>query len=209
VPTTAAGALVLAGLGGCGALGSTAAPTPSVAPAPSYTVAVVAVPTPKPRTPAPALKTTGVAWPVILASLTGYGQWLLANPDPALVGAIASPGCSLYNLVSAQATGLLRDQAYLQPVPAVFGPVSGPSPAAGSSLAVLGNQVTLDVTASRPAEAVLSRGTGNLQISAFDALPPTALRITLIKGADSKWRFCTVNVTADTGESGDPSVPLF
>jgi hypothetical protein len=39
---------------------------------------------------------------------------------------------------------------------------------------------------------VLSR-TGAKPITTFDALPPTSLRTTLGRGADSKWRFCTVD----------------
>ncbi|WP_199512100.1 hypothetical protein [Nucisporomicrobium flavum] len=39
------------------------------------------------------MSNTGTAWPAMLASLSGYGQWLLANPDPAKVETIAAPGC--------------------------------------------------------------------------------------------------------------------
>jgi hypothetical protein len=199
------GGVLLAALAGCSALpGAAAAPA---TPVPSYTVPVLTVATPKPRSAAPALKTTGVAWPAVLASLSGYGQWLLANPDPALVGNVATPGCSMYNLISQQATALLRDQAYLQPAAPVFGPVTGPSPAPGATAAVLGNEVTLDVTATRPLEAVLSRA-GGMRISSFDALPQSTLQITLFRPADNKWRFCTVNAQADTGAGDDPSVPL-
>jgi hypothetical protein len=202
------GGVLLAALAGCSALlGPAATPATPVPPAPSYTVPALTVATAKPRIAAPALKTTGVAWPAVLASLSGYGQWLLANPDPALVGNVAMPGCSMYNLIAQQATALLRDQAYLQPAAPVFGPVTGPSPAPGTTAAVLGNEVTLDVTATRPIEAVLSRA-GAMQISSFDALPRTTLQITLFRPADNKWRFCTVNAEADTGAGNDPSVPL-
>jgi hypothetical protein len=202
------GGVLLAALAGCSALlGPAATPATPVHPAPSYPVPVLTVATPKPRSAAPALRTTGVAWPAVLASLSGYGQWLLANPDPALIGNVAMPGCSMYNLISRQATALLRDQAYLQPAAPVFGPVTGPSPAPGATAAVLGNEVTLDVTATRPLEAVLSRA-GGTPISSFDALPQTTLQITLFRPADNKWRFCTVNAAADTGAGDDPPVPL-
>jgi hypothetical protein len=198
------GALLIT-LAGCAALpGFAAGPAPgaSTAPAPVVTkpIPVLTIPTPRPRTAAPALKTTGVAWPAILASLAGYGQWLLANPDPALVGTVAEPGCGMSNLISRQAAGLLGGRAYLKPSPPVFSAVVGPAAAAG-------NSVTLAVTASRPVESVLSR-TGAKPITVFDALPPTDLLITLYRGADTKWRFCTVDPRGDTGAAEDPSVPL-
>jgi hypothetical protein len=198
---------LLAASAGCSALLGSAAPVtpPTSAAAPSFPVPVLTVATPRPRSAAPALKSTGTAWPSILASLAGYGQWLLANPDPSLVGNVATPGCATYNLISSQVTGLFRDQAQLKPSAPVFGPVTGPSPAAGATMAALGNEVTLDVTASRPAEAVISRNRG-IQVSAFDALPQSALRITLYRGADQRWRFCTVD--ALPGTAADGPVPL-
>jgi hypothetical protein len=209
---TAVGGALLAALAGCSALpGFAATPAPSpaapAAPAGSATPArVVTIATPKPRTAPPALTNAGVAWPAILASLSGYGQWLLANPDPALAGTVAAPGCAMANFISQQATSLLADNAYLKPVPAVFGTISGPSPAPGSTAAVLGSKVTLDVTASRPAETVVSRS--GKPITAFDPLPLTLLQITLYRGADNKWRFCTVDAMADAGTPDDPSVSL-
>jgi hypothetical protein len=212
---TAAAGVLLAALAGCSSLpGFAAAPAASPAPpvpVPASTASPVPLPvltvaTPKPVRPAPALKTTGAAWPAILTSLTGYGQWLLANPDPALVGNIAQPGCAMADLISQQAAGLLADRAVVKPSPPVFGAVTGPSPAPGMSVAVLGSEVTLDVTVSRPAETVVSR-TGK-QITAFAALPSTALQITLWRAADNKWRFCTVAAASDSGAPDDPSVPL-
>jgi hypothetical protein len=194
---------LLAVLAGCSAMpGFAAAPASSAAPAPVVTkpIPVLTIAAPKPRTAAPALKTTGVAWPAILASLAGYGQWVLANPDPALVAAAAEPGCAMSNLISQQAAGLLSDRAYLQPSPPVFGTVVGPSAAPG-------NSVTLAVTATRPVETVLSR-TGAKPITVFGALPPTDLLITLYRGADTKWRFCTVEPRGDSGAPDDGSVPL-
>ena len=123
------------------------------------------------------------------------------------VGNVALPGCGMYALLTRQTTALFDEQAYLKPSAPAFSLITGPSPAPGSTVAVLGNQVTLAVTASRPAEPVLSRSKAT-PISAFDALPATALQITLNQGADKKWRFCTVNAWSDTGEAGDPSVAL-
>jgi hypothetical protein len=180
------------------------APSASAAPAPTTPVRVLTIAVPKPRTAAPALKTTGTAWPAILASLSGYGQWVLANPDPALVGNVAEPGCAAATLVSQQAAALLRDRAYLQPSPPVFATVNGPT---GTAVAVLGNQVTLDVTASRPSEPVLSR-TGKKPVTGFGALPLTALRITLFRAADKKWRLCAVDPIPGAAVPGDPPVSL-
>lgn len=215
----AASGTLLAALAGCSALpGFAATPISSVAPAPIPTAPIPTVPiptapipartiaTPKPRTPAPALTTTGTAWPAILASLSGYGQWLLANPNPGLVGNVAEPGCAMSDLISRQAAGLLGDRAYLKPSPPMFATVSGPSPAPGSTAAVFGSQVTLDVTASRPPEPVVSR-TGK-PFMVFAALPLTALQITLYRAADNRWRFCTVETMADSGATDDPSVAL-
>jgi hypothetical protein len=72
--------------------------------------------------------------------------------------------------------------------------------------AVLGNEVLLNVTASRPQELVVSR-TGK-PITVFAAMPPTALQITLFRAADNKWRFCMVDALSDSGAPDDPSVPL-
>jgi len=206
----AAGAL-LGALSGCSVVPGFAPAVPRAsttpAPVPTAPIPVLTFAGPKPRTAAPALNTTGVAWPAILTSLTRYGQWLLANPDTALVSNVAQPGCAMSNLIAQQAAGLLGDRALLKPVPPVFGPVTGPSPASGSTAAALGNMVTLGVTASRPQEPVLSR-TGGRQLAVFDALPRTDLRITLYRAADQKWRLCTVDSTVDWGAPDDPSLPL-
>lgn len=104
--------MVLATLAGCAVPpGSAATSATSPSPAPAAPIAVLTITTPKPRTPAPTLKTTGAAWPAILTSLAGYGGWLLANPDPALVGNIAAPGCAVSNLIAQQAAGLLAAHA--------------------------------------------------------------------------------------------------
>ncbi|UQU62460.1 hypothetical protein COUCH_25925 [Couchioplanes caeruleus] len=196
-------------LSGCAATATTAGtaapPARSVSPAPALPV-IVAV-TPKPRTPAPSVSNTGTAWPAMLASLSGYGQWLLANPDPAKVGTIAAPGCAVYDLISEQADGLLRDKAYVRPAKVTFGTVVGPSPAAGTPVSALGGHVTLDVTVSRPAEAVLSR-TGARPITSFPPLATTGLQITLVQGSDGRWRLCTADAQDDTAAADDPSVPF-
>ena len=46
------------------------------------------------------------------------------------------------------------------------------------------------------------------QINTFAAMPVTSLQITLMRGADQKWRFCTVDATSDSGAPDDPSLPL-
>jgi hypothetical protein len=129
----------------------------------------------------------------------------MVNPDPSRVGVVATPGCGMANLLSEQITGLLGSQAYLKPAAPVFVSVIGPSSAPTASGAV-GDRVVLEVTASRPSEPVIDRrGT---RISAFDPLPPTALQISLDRGVDRRWRFCTVEPVTDSGAPDDPSVPL-
>jgi len=162
---------------------------------------VITIATPKAQTAPPALKNTGTSWPAILASLSAYGQWLLANPDPAKVAMIAVPGCGMANLLSEQTDGLLGSRARVQPGLVVFTAVTGPSP-----VAVRTNTVILDVTASRPGEPVLDRR--GKQINTFGPLPQTSLQITLNRGSDLRWRFCTVESTADAGAPDDPSVAL-
>ena len=66
---------------------------------------------------------------------------------------------------------------------------------------------TLTVTATRAAGTVLSQAKAQT-ITAYGPLPTTSLQITLIQGADKKWRFCTVNPMTDTGAPDDQSVPL-
>jgi hypothetical protein len=136
----------------------------------------------------------------ILKSLSAYGQWLLANPDPALVGNVATPGCAVGNMLADQVGGLLGSRAYVKTSPAVITSVLGPT-------TVIGDQAVLDVVAARPAEPVLSRA-GARTISTFDAFPPQSLQITLDRGADKRWRFCSVESAADEGATDDPSVPL-
>jgi hypothetical protein len=209
IAVAAAGMFLLTALTGCVVLAETpttvtaeAADTTAVAPADP--VKRVTIEIPKPRSAAPALKTTGTTWTTILASLAGYGQWILANPDPAKVGDIATPGCATGNQLSRQVTGLLGSKAYLKPAPPVFGAVTGPIPTDGATDAVLGNRVILTVIASRPSEPVISR-TGQ-QMSTVAPLPQTRLKIALDRGADNRWRFCTI--TAPDAPNASSPVPL-
>jgi hypothetical protein len=196
-------AAVTAALSGCaatpGAATAAAMPAPSVSVSPSP-MRVITLPVPAATSPAPALRNTGTAWMPILTSLSAYGQWLLANPDPALVGTVATPGCAAANLLSDQLDGLLGSRAYVKTAPAAITSVLGPSPATG-------NEVTLQVIASRPAEPVVNRANGTT-ISTFGAYPQSALDVTLDLGTDKHWRLCAVENTADAGATDDPSVPL-
>jgi hypothetical protein len=196
------GIVAVAALGGCAAptVTTTAAnPTPLVSISPSP-MRVITVAVPKATSAAPALRNTGTSWLPILTSLSAYGQWLLADPNPALVGTVATPGCAVANLLSDQIDGLLGSRAYVKTAPATIAGVLGPSPATGS-------RVVLQVIAARPAEPVVSRANGKT-ISTFDAYPQSALQVTLDLGADKRWRFCTVENAIDAGAIDDPSVPL-
>jgi hypothetical protein len=208
------GLAAVAALSGCAAttgtvVGASAVATsvPSVSVSPSP-MRVITIAVPKATSAPPALRNTGTSWMPILTSLSAYGQWLLANPDPALVGTVATPGCAAANLLSEQIDGLLRSRAYVKTAPATITSVLGPSPAPvpGPPL-VTGSQVVLQVIASRPAEPVVSRANGKT-ISTFNAYPQSALEVTLDLGADKRWRFCAVENTADAGATDDPSVPL-
>ena len=205
--TALAGALALSSLSGCAVLGlSTPVPGASASAKPSAPVSPKPVPsltgiaTPRPKTAAPALSTTGAAWLPILTSLSAYGQWLLANPDPALVANVATPGCAAGNALGRQLGALLVENAYVQTTPVTITAVVGPSPAAGT-------RVTVTAVAARAAEPVLSR-LKNKPIMTFAPMPSVALLITLDRGADRKWRLCTVNRQGDSGSAADPTVPL-
>jgi hypothetical protein len=206
VAVAMAGALALGALTGCAALGlggTLPAPAAGASAAPGSPTPLPVrsgIPTPKPKTAAPGLATTGSAWLPILTSLSGYGQWLLANPDPALAGNVATPGCAMSDLIGPQLAALLAENAYVKTSPVSITAVIGPSPA-------IGTEVSLMATASRAAEPVLSRAKGTV-ITTYVAVSPTNLMITLDKGADGKWRLCTVNPQDDSGDPTDPSVPL-
>jgi hypothetical protein len=209
IAATVTGMLLLAGLPGC----AVATETPPVATAePSDAAAAagaaadparrVTIKIPEARSAAPALNTTGTAWSTILASLAGYGQWLLANPDPTKIGNVATPGCATANHLSRQVNGLLRSSAYLEPVPPVFEAVTGLVPADGATDDVPGDKVTINVIASRPSQPVISL-TGQ-QVTTFAPLPQTRLQITLDRGDDNKWRFCTITAP----QAPDTSLPV-
>lgn len=168
----------------------TAAPTPAAAPAGSTApaTAVSFAPAP-PATPAPSLTTTGSNWPTIVSSLITYGQWLLANPDPALAVAIAEPGCASANALTAELRSLAGQGAYLKTSPATITSIAGPGTAIGA-------RVTVDLTAVRAAEPVYQRGTGSgpgaVRVMSTKAqLPATDLQLDLVLGADRRWRLCT------------------
>jgi hypothetical protein len=188
-------AVVLA-LSGCSATPAptAAAPTPS----PAGPVKNIVLTVPKPRTAAPALATTGSAWLTILTSLSAYGQWLLANPDPSLAGNVTTPGCAVAGRLNAQLTSLINDKAYVVTAPPAFVSVTGPTPAPTG-------EAVLYVTASRPAEQVVSRTNPKVTITAWDALPQSSLEVTLDQGADGKWRYCTIERVPD---EADPAIPL-
>ena len=199
------GVALTAALSGCSALTGGAVPATPTSAAPAVSLSpspmrVVAIATPKPRTVAPGLANTGSSWLPIVTSLSGYGQWLLGNPDPALVGNVATPGCGMANLLTQQINGLLTSKAYVQTSPATISQVVGPSPGTTST-------VVLTVVAGRAAEPVVSRA-GGKTITTFAAYAPEALRVTLNKGADNRWRFCDVQSKADMASPDDPSVPL-
>lgn len=186
---------------GCATTATVTAATPaakvSASPVPAK---VITVATPKPATPAPAVANTGTAWLPILTSLSAYGQWLLANPDPALIGAIATPGCGVATMLTGQLTGLLGSRTYVRTSPVVITSVLAPAPAANGA-------VTLVVVAGRPAEPVLSR-VGAKTVATFAAFPPSVLEVTLDQGADQRWRFCTIQASGDPTGDTDASVPL-
>jgi hypothetical protein len=193
------GVVAVAALSGCSALtgsatiGSTTGATPAVSASPKP-MRVITIATPKARSGAPGLSTTGSSWQSIMKSLTGYGQWLLGNPDPSLVANVATPGCGAANLLGQQVNGLLTSNAYVQTSAPVLTQVVGPS-------AATGNSVGLTVVASRAAEPVLGQKKGTT-INTIAPYPATTLTVTLDKGSDSKWRLCEI-----TGPDGN-AAPL-
>jgi hypothetical protein len=192
-------AALTAAVTGCAATG-TATPvtaTPSTSPQP-VTRAIPAVA--KATSAAPVLKNTGTAWPTVIGSMLTYGQWLLANPNPALATTITEPGCASANELTAQLQSLVEQNAYLKPSAPMLTSVIGPSASPSASAAALGGRVLVDVQAVRAAEPVLRRAaaTKATSTSAVIALqdkaqlPSTALQLALILGGDNRWRFCGV-----------------
>lgn len=215
VTATAMGALLITALTGCAVTTETAAVVDTaaevVAPVAAAPVEQLAVEIPKARTGAPALRNTGLDWQPILQSLTAYGQWILANPNPDKVADIAAPGCAYAQLTARQVQGLLGSNAYLQPSKPTFLIVTGPTEEAIEQEATeeateetattpIGNNVTLTVAVNRAAEPVVNNS-GN-EVTSFPALRQAQLHITLVRDADNKWRFCTV--TPVTGTSDKP-----
>src|SRR3954467_12832571 len=180
---TAAGSVAALALGGCAVPGAGTTPAASGAPTPAGTVTSATpakniTPTiPRPKVAPPALATSSGTWPTILASLSAYGQWLLANPNPALVANVTTPGCAAANQLSDQLYSLINDRAYVVTAPPVFVSVTGPTPAPAG-------KAVLYVTASRPAEQVMSQMSKNVAITSWDTLPQTSLEVSLDKGGD-------------------------
>ena len=183
------GVAAAAALSGCSALtgsvtATSATPAPSASASPSP-MRVVAVATPKAHSGAPGLATTGSNWMAIMKSLTGYGQWLLGNPDPSLVPNVATPGCGQANLLGQQVNGLLTSGTYVQTAAPTLTQVVGPSAAAANGT------VGLIVVASRAAEPVLTQKKG-ATVNTIAPYGSTTLSVTLDKGSDSKWRLCEI-----------------
>ncbi|WP_412740444.1 hypothetical protein [Krasilnikovia sp. MM14-A1259] len=206
VPRLVSGLLIaataLASLSGCAmtaatATGAAAPPAPTLT-VPPLPLKAITAGVPKPRTAPPALATTGTSWPKVLASLSAYGQWLLANPNPALVGNVATPGCPVAQLLAQQVQSLITENAYVTPAPPVFSVVTAPTPAYGHEV--------LMVTAARPAEPVVSSATGKVTIGSYDAVPSALFEVTLDKGADGKWRYCTIENQPDETVAAVPLI---
>jgi hypothetical protein len=191
------GAAVAATLSGCAAVTTGVTATPAAAPAPARPAGPmreIALATPKARAGAPGLATTGSNWLSITRSLTGYGQWLLGNPDPSRIANVAMPGCGMADLLGRQVGGLLDSGTYVWTSAPAITRVTGPSAPANGTVA-------LSVVAGRAAEPVLS-GANSTTITTIAPLAPTVLAVTLAQGSDKKWRLCDV-----TGPDGS-EVPL-
>jgi hypothetical protein len=203
--TPAAPVLAAVLLAGCN-LPFLSAPAPTTSPTP---MRVLTAPTPNPvaASQAPQL-TTGrsVPLPTVVASQLEYVQWLLANPGTGqpLLPSVAVPGCSGYDQVDGQLSGLLGAGAMLSPTaPFIIAVAGGPTStttglADGSTRVDSGPEVTLTVRATRGAEQVLNP-TGQV-VNRIPQLPPTAFSYGLLLGPDGNWRFCEVR-PAETGGS--------
>ncbi|GAB2616346.1 hypothetical protein Aab01nite_29110 [Paractinoplanes abujensis] len=177
-------AVAVATLGGCAGTSASARPRPAISsPAP---------------VPAPVVDNTGSAWPTIVGSLITYGQWLLADPDPALAEVIADPGCASHDALTGELQSLLASNAMVRTSPAVITAVDGPASATG-------RRVVVEASVSRAAEPVVVKGHTSLSPSARTIwledraeLPATMLTMTLVREG-AKWRYCSV-----VDKSGDP-----
>ena len=190
-----AGAVTMSAVAGCA--GTTTTATPAAQPAATVASAAprAVVPTvAKPSTPAPPLTNTGTAWPTVVGSMLAYGQWLLANPNPALATTITEPGCASATALSAQLQSMLEQNDRVRPAPISLTSISGPVPAP------VGAMAEVDVQAVRAAEPVIDHSkaaakpsTGSvLEADYRAALTPTSLHLTLALGSDKHWRFCGV-----------------
>lgn len=202
-----AGVTAMTALTACAVPTQTTTSTPTaVTPASAGPVIMAVTTPPRPTSKAPALATTSTTWPTVLTSLITYGQWLLANPNPALVPQIATPGCPANDQLSRELQSLIDDNSYVQPHPPMITRIWGPAPipsTATTAATPLGGQVTVGIQATRTAEPVIARNstTRSLRSSTIAELPPTEFTITLNRGADNKWRFCgiTANAHPDAG----------
>lgn len=159
-------------------------PAPAAA---ATTITTLASPAP-PTSKAPALTNSGTTWPKVVGSLLTYGQWLLANPNPTLAGTITVPGCAAHDMLTAELQAYADQSAYVQPAAPILTSITGPTGA-------IGGQVTVDIQAVRGPEPVYQRavaGSTTHVTTDRPQLPPTALSLSLIRGADSRWRLCTV-----------------
>ncbi len=196
LPLLAAGVAALAALTGCATTTVTTPASTAVA-APVKAVAVAAATPAPPTSKAPALATTGTTWPTVVGSLITYGQWLLANPNPTLTGNITVPGCAADNALQAELRSYVAQRAYVQPAAPELTSISGPT-------GTIGGQVQVDIEAVRGSETVYQRtraGSTTHVVSGRAGLTPTGFSLTLIRGTDSHWRFCTVTVPADSADT--------
>jgi hypothetical protein len=152
-----------------------------------------------PNTSAPGLSNTGSNLPAVVTSLIKYGQWLIANPDPAKVTTIAAPGCSAANQLTAETQSLINQGAYVTTSAPTITAMQWPSPSPSATAAALGDRTGLDIQVSRAAEAVTPRKKGKqTQVLAYlPELKGTMVRISLVRGTDKKWRFCDVSTPLD------------
>ena len=183
-------------LTGCATTTTNTAATVTGPTTPTKLIAATPIPTPAaPTSKAPALTTTGTTWPKTVGSLLTYGQWLLANPNPALAATITVPGCAANDMLTAELQAYVEQRAYVQPAAPILPSITGP-------VGAVGGQVTVDIQAVRGAEPVYQRpvsGSTTHVTTDRPQLPPTALSLSLIRGTDSRWRICTVTDPINAG----------
>ncbi|BBH70685.1 hypothetical protein ACTI_73700 [Actinoplanes sp. OR16] len=168
-----------------------AATTAAAAPAATANAVPAATSIPPPAAPtskAPALTTSGTNWPTVVGSLTTYGRWLLANPNPTLTGPVTEPGCSADDALAASLQTYVDESSYVLPDAPTLTSIVCPTGSVGA-------QVVIDIEATRGIGPVYDRRqTANTrQRSELAALPPTEFSLTLTRGADSRWHICSVN----------------